>query len=95
MRRVVEWVDPHAAAAVQSVWVDVGIARQDSPGICTIQLDVLLVLKNGILLHLECKTATAEQQNSTFTAPAAELAAGRLAAGEDGGVRSPVHGLRR
>jgi hypothetical protein len=65
-RRVVAWVDRHGRHLVQSVWCDVGVARQGQPGTPIAQIaqwDVLLVLKNGILLHLECKAATADPKD--------------------------------
>lgn len=58
-RRVVPWLEADAvrARAVQSVWLNVRIASTRTPERSAAQFDVVVVLRNGILLHLECKTA--------------------------------------
>ncbi|MBI5758601.1 MAG: hypothetical protein HZA46_08795 [Planctomycetales bacterium] len=57
--RVHAWLDRVGHPAVQSAWRNVEVARrgQTEP---MAQFDVLLVLKNGIIWHLECKSATVE-----------------------------------
>ncbi|MDW8221614.1 MAG: hypothetical protein RMJ82_01530 [Gemmatales bacterium] len=48
---------------VQSVWVGVKVGREVNPCEVAAELDVLLVLKNGILIHVECKTGTWERKD--------------------------------
>lgn len=55
--RVVDWVQKQGTSIVQSVWANVEVVQESRPGENVAQLDVVLVLKNGILVHLECKTA--------------------------------------
>jgi len=59
-RRVWGWLQANPHAAVQSVWTRVSIARENSLHLCEAEFDLLLVLKNGILFHLECKSANVE-----------------------------------
>lgn len=54
--RIHTWLNETNHPAVQSAWRNVEVARE---GRKIAQFDVLLVLKNGILWHLECKSATA------------------------------------
>lgn len=56
--RVVEWLrnsEDHQAI-VRSVWQNVKICRLLTPATVTAEFDVLIVLVNGVLLHVECKT---------------------------------------
>lgn len=62
-RRVVLAMNEPLARAVQSVWANVVVAREDSPETSVAEWDVVVVLRNGILFGLECKTATAEQKD--------------------------------
>lgn len=56
-RRVRAWLEGTGHPAVQSVWSDVAVARDSSPHQKDVQFDILLVLRNGVLIHLECKSA--------------------------------------
>jgi len=56
-RRARAWVERTRHTAVQSVWTDVIVARDRTPHEQDVQFDVLLVLTNGVLIHLECKSA--------------------------------------
>jgi hypothetical protein len=56
-RRVREWLDATNHRAVQSAWYNVEVAQESNPRKSEVQFDILLVLKNGILIHLECKSA--------------------------------------
>jgi hypothetical protein len=58
-RRVHAWLERRQHPAVQSAWRDVEVFREGDTE-RSAQLDVVLVLKNGLLLHLECKTFTAD-----------------------------------
>jgi hypothetical protein len=62
-RRVVAWAARRQHLALQSVWGDVKVAQLQRPGEEAAQLDIVLVLKNGVLLHLECKTFALEQKD--------------------------------
>lgn len=62
-RRVVDWVAASAVAVVQSVWMNVAVARAERPEQRGAEFDVLVVLKNAVLLHLECKTAAVDQKD--------------------------------
>jgi hypothetical protein len=56
-QRVVDLVckEPSYGAIVQSVWMGVKVSPISDPGTVVAELDVLLVLKNAILIHIECK----------------------------------------
>ncbi|HEV3386648.1 MAG TPA: hypothetical protein VG097_17665 [Gemmata sp.] len=56
-RRVREWLDAANHSAVQSAWCNVEVSKESNPRKSEVQFDILLVLKNGILIHLECKSA--------------------------------------
>jgi hypothetical protein len=58
-RRVQAWLECRQHPAVQSAWRKVTVSREGGPATVA-ELDVVLVLKNGLLLHLECKTFTAD-----------------------------------
>jgi hypothetical protein len=55
-RRVVRWAEAHKPASLQSVWFRVEAARREKPADKIAELDVILVVRNGVLLHLECKS---------------------------------------
>ncbi|MDW8244323.1 MAG: hypothetical protein RMJ88_14025 [Thermogemmata sp.] len=59
-RRVREWQEVHSHPAIQSIWAGVRIARETTPEIVVAEFDILIVMKNGILVHLECKSASAD-----------------------------------
>lgn len=61
-RRVLDWLEQNPHPAVQSVWTGVKIARENTPHIADAEFDILIVLKNGILFHLECKSANVESR---------------------------------
>lgn len=56
--RVQCWLldNPKWQEIISEVWLQTKIAVPEQPGIVTQEFDVLLVLKNAVLLHLECKT---------------------------------------
>jgi len=62
-RRVRDWLEQNPHPAVQSVWTGVKIARENTPHIVDAEFDILIVLKNGILFHLECKSANVESRD--------------------------------
>lgn len=59
-RRILKWLAANDSSAVESVWMGVSIARETQPDITHAEFDILIVLKNGVLLHLECKSADVE-----------------------------------
>lgn len=62
-RRTVAWLQANAGAGVvQSAWMSVPVCATGSPA-TRAQLDVALVLRNGILLHIECKTFLVDQKD--------------------------------
>jgi hypothetical protein len=58
--RTHQWLESRRPRAVHSAWYNVRVGREDR---VIAQFDVLLVLKNGILWHLECKTFTTNQKD--------------------------------
>jgi hypothetical protein len=48
---------------ISEVWLNVKICNQDKTEIVTAEYDVLILLKNAILLHLECKTGDFTQKD--------------------------------
>jgi hypothetical protein len=61
-RRVRGWLEQNPHPAVQSVWTGVKIARETQPQNVDAEFDILIVLKNGILFHLECKSANVDRR---------------------------------
>ena len=62
-RRVWGWLQANPHPAVQSVWIGVTIARENTGHQAEAEFDLLLVLKNGVLFHLECKSANVEPRD--------------------------------
>ena len=64
-RRVVKFLEntPAARQVVQSVYSGVKVSRVQEPQTVVAELDVLLVLKNGILIHIECKTGAWDRKD--------------------------------
>jgi len=62
-RRVWDWLQSNPHPAVQSVWIGVSIARENSLHQVEAEFDILVVLKNGVLFHLECKSANVESRD--------------------------------
>lgn len=63
-RRLWHWLqNTGGQRVVQSLWANVPACRADRPELITAEFDVLLVLKNGILAHVECKTATVSRKD--------------------------------
>jgi hypothetical protein len=63
-RRLWHWLQTHdGAGVVQSAWRNVKVCRASNPALVVAEFDILLVLKNGILLHVECKTFTVPQKD--------------------------------
>lgn len=59
-RRVRAWQVEHQHPAIQSIWMGAKISREATPHIVEAEFDILIVLKNGVLVHLECKSANVE-----------------------------------
>jgi hypothetical protein len=59
-RRVHAWLEAVNHPAVHSAWRDVKVAGRRDPHVVLAEFDVLLVLKNGVLWHLECKSFEAD-----------------------------------
>ena len=59
-RRLHGWLQrwSPAAQALQAVYKDVHICKEKNPGEEVAQWDIVLVLRNGILLYIECKSFT-------------------------------------
>lgn len=58
VRRVHAYLETRRPACVRSAWRSVSVVNKSDPARTLAEFDVLLVLTNGILLNLECKTAT-------------------------------------
>lgn len=65
-RRLLDWLrrEPDARRVIQSAWKNVSICQNTTPHIKMAEWDLVLVLKNGILLYIECKafSGTASQK---------------------------------
>ncbi|MER3416951.1 MAG: hypothetical protein C4297_12165 [Gemmataceae bacterium] len=62
--RVARWMAQHQGAdCVAEVWRNVKAARIEQPETVVIECDVLVVLRNAILLHIECKLGTVERKD--------------------------------
>lgn len=59
-RRVHQWQAAHPHPAIQSIWTGVKIAHQSTPETVEAEFDVLLVMRNGLLIHLECKSGNVQ-----------------------------------
>ena len=81
VRRLLDWIDRDeqtASRAVSEVHLGVEV-KQRGAGTVFAELDVLLVLRNGVLLHLECKSHVAPQKDldarvSTLRSAGSDLA---------------------
>jgi hypothetical protein len=62
-RRVHAWLEARKHPAILSAWRKVKVADRREPTRVKAELDVLLVLKNGVLWHLECKSFTADAKD--------------------------------
>ncbi|MCS7167718.1 MAG: hypothetical protein RMI91_05560 [Gemmatales bacterium] len=63
-RRILRQLNqPQYREIVQSVWLGVRVSPQDNPDNVAAEFDVLLVLKNAILLHIECKTGVWDRKD--------------------------------
>jgi hypothetical protein len=62
-RRVHAWLQAVSHPAIQSAWRGVKVASQRDPARVRAEFDVLLVLKSGVLWHLECKSFTADNKD--------------------------------
>lgn len=80
LSRLLDWmeVEPMAAQVIQSVWRDVKVSRPDSVAHVA-QLDIALVLKNGILLSLECKSFNAQRKDIDARLAVLQRSASQLA----------------
>ncbi|MBI3391736.1 MAG: hypothetical protein HY039_00965 [Nitrospirae bacterium] len=64
-RRLLAWLAGKEGLdrGAQSVWWNVNVASTAEPGTIAAQFDLLIVLKNGLLLHIECKSVAADQKD--------------------------------
>ncbi len=62
-RRVHAWLEAANHPAIQSAWRLVKVASRHEPTRIRAEYDVLLVLRSGVLWHLECKSFAAEQKD--------------------------------
>lgn len=58
--RLCRWLDQRRPGILRSAHANVKIADADAPGIVLLEADVLLLLKNGLLIMIEAKSHTAE-----------------------------------
>ncbi|MCS6863762.1 MAG: hypothetical protein RMJ56_17165 [Gemmataceae bacterium] len=79
VRRVREWLDRVQHPAVQSAWSNVIVAREGLPDRCDAEFDVLVVLKNGILVAFECKAAQVDDRDLEVNFHRLRQATSRLA----------------
>jgi len=56
-RRVRQWADLRLRPYLTSIWANVKVATSTKPEVLAAEMDVVLVLRNGILFHVECKTS--------------------------------------
>lgn len=63
-RRVLRFLDRHPSHAeyVQSVWANAAARRAGAQNV-SVETDLLLLFKNGVLLHIECKSHTAANKD--------------------------------
>lgn len=63
--RTCQWLaqHPQLATCVQSGWLNTRIGKVGKEQPIVIETDILLVLKNGVLLHLECKSHKADNKD--------------------------------
>jgi hypothetical protein len=61
--RLHAWLESRQPTAIMSAWSTVKVAPQERPEQTVAEFDLLLVLRNGILWHLECKAATAQRKD--------------------------------
>lgn len=63
--RVLDWLEAHPqwAATVSEVWHGVRIVRRSEPWRVVAEHDVLLVLKNALLVNIECKAGTVDRKD--------------------------------
>lgn len=64
-QRTYQFLDghPQIATFVQSVWLNARIGKFGKEQPIVIETDILLVLKNGVLVHLECKSHKADNKD--------------------------------
>jgi hypothetical protein len=64
-QRTCQWLsnNPQLAAFVQSVWLNTQIGKVGKEQPIVIETDILLILKNGVLVHLECKSHKADNKD--------------------------------
>jgi hypothetical protein len=62
-RRMHAWLESTKHPAIHSAWRGVRIAQGDEPDHMKAEFDILLVLKSGVLWHLECKSFTATRKD--------------------------------
>lgn len=77
--RLWKWQEANKHPAIQSIWTGVRIARENTPDKVDAEFDILLVLKNGILWHLECKSSRAEPRDLDVNAHRLQQVSSQLA----------------
>ncbi len=55
--------NPDFQKIISEIWLNVKICNQKNPETVTAEYDVLILLKNAILLHLECKSGSFKQKD--------------------------------
>lgn len=79
-RRTWEWLQQgHKREIVQSLWTNVAVQPAGARGPSSAEFDVMLALKNGILIHIECKTVTASRKDLQARLQNLQSAGSRLA----------------
>ncbi len=59
-RRLLEWMDDrNSSPAIQSIWRNVVISHRKEEVVIA-ELDLLIVLRNGAFIHIECKSFTTQ-----------------------------------
>lgn len=78
-RRIRQWQEDHRHPGIQSIWNGVRLAQINSPDLVEVEFDILIVLKNGILVHLECKSSSLERRQIDVNTHRLQGAGSRLA----------------
>lgn len=78
--RALQWIQNSSAKSViQSIWFNVKVAKCRSLGKVEAEMDLLFVLKNAVLVHLECKTFTVDNKDLDARMLNLQLASSSLA----------------
>jgi len=77
--RVQRFLNNTRCSIVKSAWANVAVSREDEKGQARGELDVAVVLRNGIVLHLECKAGQPAVKDLYARITALQRATSRLA----------------